>query len=110
MDEDSPTYDIDGSDYYWNFIDSPTYENLIENPFHDMSIKGGVYSKICGSLNTSIEGSVDTWENISMEEENSEFSHDYPESYHVEPHKGISNEDIEKQYCENSHVIQSPKY
>ena len=39
----------------------------------------------------SIEGSVDTWENLSMEEEHSEFSHDHSES-----HKGGSNENIEK--------------
>ena len=102
--------DIDGSDDYWNFIDNPTCENLIENPIHDMSSKGGVYSKICGSPNTSIEGSVDTRENLSMEEEHSEFSHDHPESCHAELHKGIRNEDIEKQYCEKSNVMQSVKY
>ena len=49
---------------------------------------------------TSIDGSVDTKENLSMEEEHSEFSHDHPESYHAEPHKGINNEDMEKQCCE----------
>ena len=45
-----------------------------------------------------------------MEEEHSKFSHDHPESYHVEPQKGISNEDIEKQYCEKSDVMQSTEY
>ena len=112
MDEDSPTYDMDGSDDYWNFIDNPTCVNLIENPIHDMSSKGSVCSKICGSpiYDTSIEGSVDTWENLSMEEENSEFSHDHLESYHAEPHKGNSNENIEKQCCENSDVMQSVEY
>ena len=112
MDEDSPTYDMDGSDDYWNFIDNPTCENIIDNPIHDMSSKGSVYSKICGSpiYDTSIEGSVDTWENLSMEEEHSKFSHDHPESYHAEPHKSISNEDIEKQYCEKSNVMQSAEY
>ena len=60
--EDSLTYDMDGSDDYWNFIDNPTCENLIENPIHDMSSKGSVYSKNCVSpiYDTSIEGSVDT--------------------------------------------------
>ena len=43
----------------------------------------------------SSKGSVDTWENLSMEEEHSEFSHDHSDSYHPEPQKGISNEDIE---------------
>ena len=43
---------------------------------------------------------LDTWENISMEEEHSEPSHGLSESYHAEPHKGISNEDLEKQYGE----------
>ena len=101
MDEESPTYDMDGSDDYWNFIDSPSCENIMENPIHGMSNKGSVYSKICGSpiYDTSIEGSMDldAWENLSVEEENSKFSCD-----HSKPHKGISNEDIEKQCCEKS--------
>ena len=53
---------------------------------------------------------MDTWENLSMEEEHSEFSHDHLESYHAEPHKGISFEDIKKQYCEKSDVMQSAEY
>ena len=59
---ESITYDMDGSDDYWNFIDNPTCENFIENPIHDMSSKGSVYSNICGSpmYDTSIEGSVNT--------------------------------------------------
>ena len=69
------TYDMDGSDDYWNFIDNPYCENLMENPIHDMSNKGSVYSKICGSpiYDMSIEGStdLDSWENLSMEEEHS---------------------------------------
>ena len=83
----------------------------MENPIHDTSNDGSVYLKICGSpiYNTSIKGSVDldTWENLSMKEEHPEFSHDHLESYHVELHKGISNEDIEKWCCENSYVVQS---
>ena len=71
---------------------------------HDMSNKGSVYSKICGSpiYDTSIEGSMDldAWENFSMEEEHLEPSHGHLDSYHAEPHKGISSEDIEKQCCE----------
>ena len=42
MDEESPTYDMDGSDDYWNFIDNPTCENIIENPIQDMSSKGSI--------------------------------------------------------------------
>ena len=53
MDEESPTYDIDGSDDYSNFINNPTCENLIKNPINDKSSRG----------------SVDTWEIISMEED-----------------------------------------
>ena len=62
MDEDSPTYDMDGSDDYWNFINNTTCENLIKNAIHDVSTKGSVYSKICGSpiYDTSIERSLDT--------------------------------------------------
>ena len=45
-----------------------------------------------------------------MKEEHSEFSCDNSDSYHVEKHKGISNEDIEKECCENSDVIQSVEY
>ena len=43
MDEEFPTYDMDGSDDYWNFIDNPTCENLIKNSIHGMSNKGSVY-------------------------------------------------------------------
>ena len=72
MDEESPTYDMDGSDDYLNFINNPTCENLIKNSIHGMSNKGSVYSKNCGSLiyDTSIEGStdLDTWKNLSMED------------------------------------------
>ena len=79
-----------------------------------MSSEGSVYSKICGSpiYDTSIEGSVDleTWENPSMEEEHSKLLYDHSKSYHAEPHKGIGNEDIEKQYCEKSNVMQSTEY
>ena len=39
---------------------------------------------------------LETLENLGMEEEHSKFSCDHSESYHVEPHKDISNEDIEK--------------
>ena len=70
MDEEYPAYDVDGSDDYFNFIDNPNCENIMENPIHDMSNKGSVYSKIYGSLiyDTSIEGStdLDAWENLSM--------------------------------------------
>ena len=50
---------------------------------------------------------LETLENLSMEDEHSEFSCDHSKSYHVEPHKGINNEDIEKQYCEKSMEYQS---
>ena len=100
MGEESYTYDMDGSDDYWNFIGNPTCENFMENPIHDMSNNGSVYSKFYGSpiYDTSIEGSTDlgAWENLSMEEEHSEPSHGHSKSYHAEPHKYISNEDIEK--------------
>ena len=79
MDEYSPTYDMDTSDDYWNFIDNPTCVNVMKNPIHDMSNKGSVYLEICGSPTyyTSIDGSMDleTWENPSMEEEHSKPSH-----------------------------------
>ena len=98
----------------WNFIDNPTCENLMENPIHDMSHKGSVYSKICGSpiYDMSIEGSMDldAWENLNMEEEHSEFSCDHLESYHVETHKVNNNECIEKQCCEKLDVMQSVEY
>ena len=50
---------------------------------------------------------LDAWENLSMEEEHSKFSHDHSKSYHAELHKGISNEDIKKQCCEKLDVMQS---
>ena len=48
---------------------------------------------------------LETLENLSMEKEHLEPSHGHLESYHAEPHRGISNEDIEKQCCEKSDVM-----
>ena len=42
--------------------------------------------------------------NFNMEKEHEVYPYDHSESYHAEPHKGISNEDIEKQYCEKWHM------
>ena len=93
--EGSLISNIDGSDDYWNFIDNPSCENLIENPIHDISNKRSFYSKNYGSpiYDTPIDRStdLDSWENLSMEEEYLEFSCDHSESYHAEPHKGISS-------------------
>ena len=45
-----------------------------------------------------------------MEEEHSKLLYDHSESYHSEPYKGINNEYIEKQCCENTDAMQSMKY
>ena len=45
-----------------------------------------------------------------MEEEHSKLLYDHLESYHLEPYKGINNEDIEKQCCEKTDVMQSVEY
>ena len=49
-------------------------------------------------------------ENPSMEEQHSKLLYDHLESYHAEPDKGINNEDIEKQCCEKTDVMQSMEY
>ena len=41
-----------------------------------------------------------------MEEDHSKLLYDHSESYHAEPHKGINNEDMEKQCCEKTDVMQ----
>ena len=38
--EDSLISDIDGSDDYWNFINNPTCENIIENPSMIYPVRG----------------------------------------------------------------------
>ena len=53
---------------------------------------------------------LDIWENLSMEEEHLEFSHDHSESYHAEPHKVNSNEYIQKQCCEKLDVMELVEY
>ena len=53
---------------------------------------------------------LEAWENPSMEEEHSKLLYDHSESYHAKPHKGINNEYIEKQCCEESDVMQSVDY
>ena len=45
-----------------------------------------------------------------MEKKHSKLLYDDSESYHVELHKGINNEDIEKQCCEKTDVMQSMEY
>ena len=47
---------------------------------------------------------MDTWENLSMEEKHSEFSHDHLE-YHAEPHNVNNNEYIKKHCCEKLDVM-----
>ena len=41
-----------------------------------------------------------------MEKQHSKLLYDHLESYHAELHKSISNEYIEKQYCEKLDVMQ----
>ena len=48
----------------------------------------------------------ETWENPRMEEEHSKLLYDHSESYLAEPHKGINNEDMEKQRYEKIDVMQ----
>ena len=48
---------------------------------------------------------LETWENPRMEEEHSKLLYD-----HAEPHKGINNEDIKKQCCEKTDVMQLLEY
>ena len=56
MDEESPTYNMDGDDDYWKFMEKPIYDmsregsaysesfgGFIENPICDMSIEGSVH-------------------------------------------------------------------
>ena len=53
---------------------------------------------------------METWENPSMEEENSKLLYDHLDSYHSELYKGINNEEIEKQCCEKTDVMQLVDY
>ena len=53
---------------------------------------------------------LETWENPSIEEQYSKLFYGHSDSYHAEPHKGINNEDIEKQFCEKTDVIESMVY
>ena len=49
-------------------------------------------------------------ENPSVERQHSKLLYDHLESYHGEPHKGIRNEDMEKQFCEKTDVMQLLEY
>ena len=95
---ESITFNIDDGDDYWDFCGY-----LIKNPIYAISSKGSVCLEICGSpiYYTSIEGTMnlETLENPRMEKEHSKLLYDHSDSYHVEPHKGINNEDMEKQCC-----------
>ena len=102
---ESITFNTDDGDDYWDFCGY-----LFKNPIHAISNEGSVYLEICGSpiYYNSIEGSMnlETLENPSMQKQHSKLLYDHSESYHAELHKSISNEDIEKQYCEKLDVMQ----
>ena len=53
---------------------------------------------------------LDSWENLSMEEDHAEFSRNHLETYHAKPHKVSSNEYIEKKCCGKLDVMQSVEY
>ena len=48
--------------------------------------------------------------NFDMKKEHAVYPYDHSESYHAKPHKGISNEDMEKQFCEKMDVKQLLEY
>ena len=106
---ESITFNIDDGDDYWDFCGY-----LFKNPIYAIPSEGSVYLEICGSpiYYNSIEGSMnlETLENPSMEKQHSKLLYDHSESYHPEPHKGISNEDMEKQFCEKMDVMQLLEY
>ena len=82
MDEESPTYDMDGDDDYWKFMEKPIY---------DMSREWSVH--------------LGTWGGLGMEEEHSEFSCDHSESYHSKSYTSINNKDFERQCIKESDLI-----
>ena len=53
---------------------------------------------------------MEAWENPSIEEQHSKLLYSHSKSYHAEPHKGINNEDMEKQCCEKPDVMQLLEY
>ena len=53
---------------------------------------------------------METLENTSMEKQHSKLLYDHSESYHAKPYKGINNEYMEKQCCENTNVMQFVEY
>ena len=105
MDEESPTYNMDGDDDYWKFMGKPIYDMSREGSACSKSFIGFIENPIC---DMSTEGSVNigTWGGLSMEEEHSNFSHDHSKPYHPESHTSISNEYFERQCIEKSNLIQ----
>ena len=47
---------------------------------------------------------------MGLQAEHSKLLYDHSESHHAEPHKGVSNEDIEKQCCEKIDMMQLVEY
>ena len=71
MDEELPKYDMDGSDDYWNFIDNPTCENLIQNLIYVINAftgrhveAGGIPSMLCLARGVSIHKFVEVQSTI----------------------------------------------
>ena len=48
--------------------------------------------------------------NFDIEKQHSKLLYDHSESYHAELHKGVNNEDMEKQCCEKTNVMQLVEY
>ena len=46
--------------------------------------------------------------NFDMKKKHAVYPYDHLESYHAEPHKSINIEDMEKQCCEKTDVMDSP--
>ena len=105
MDEESPTYDMDGDDDYWKFMEKPIYDMSREGSAYSESFGGSIENTIC---DMSTEGSVHlgTWGGLGMEEEYTKFSYNHSEPYHPETHTSITNEYFERQCIEESNLIQ----
>ena len=100
FDGDSPIFDKDIDGNYWLFMENPIYdisregsvdsksvEGFLENPIYHMPTEESIHSETLGR--------------IGMAEKHAEFSHDQ-----LEPYMCISSEDIEKQYHEESDMMQ----
>ena len=95
-DEDSLIPDKDVDEESWTFMENLVYDKNKEENDEPKNFDGFVDFSVYGICKGEIMDHVALGD-FDMKKEHAVYPDDHSESYHAEPHKGINNEDMEKQ-------------